>query len=118
MFAYLTVNTFHIVSASYTECITLVSIYIGVKLFIGSKVQCVFCFEICTPEGRRGGRGGSANFIRKHTEPLTQEIPRSLYVYSEVRISSEMVPRTRALKHPFPPPSVHVVPGRRRKHKF
>ena len=24
----------------------------GVELFIGSKVQCMLCFEICTPEGR------------------------------------------------------------------
>ena len=26
-----------------------------VKLFIGSKVQCLFCFDICTTEGRKGG---------------------------------------------------------------
>ena len=28
----------------------------GVELFIGSGVQCLFCFEICTPEGRGGIR--------------------------------------------------------------
>ena len=33
-----------------------------VKLFIGSKVLCVFCFGFCTPEGRGGEKGGSANF--------------------------------------------------------
>ena len=29
----------------------------GVKLFIGSKVQCMLCFEICSPEGRDGEKG-------------------------------------------------------------
>ena len=43
----------------------------GDKLFIGSKVLCEFSFEICTPEGRGGEKGGSANFI---IESLTQEI--------------------------------------------
>ena len=33
----------------------------GVKLFIGSKVQCVFCFEICISEGRGGEKGGGAS---------------------------------------------------------
>ena len=42
--------------------------YTGVKLFIGSKVLCVFCFETCTPEGRGGEEGGSANFETKDTE--------------------------------------------------
>ena len=42
-----------------------------VKVFIGSKVHCLFCFEICTTEGRVGEKGGSANFKTKHTEPLT-----------------------------------------------
>ena len=31
----------------------------GVKLFIGSKVPCMFCVEICTPEGRGGEKEGS-----------------------------------------------------------
>ena len=44
----------------------------GVKLFIGSKVGCMFYLEICTTEGRGGGKGGIANFKTKHTEPLTQ----------------------------------------------
>ena len=43
-------------------------------LFMGSKVQCMFCFEICTPEGSWGENGGSANFEMQHTEPFTQEI--------------------------------------------
>ena len=30
----------------------------GVKIFIGSKVLCVFCFKICTPEGRGEKREG------------------------------------------------------------
>ena len=46
----------------------------GVWLFIGSKVLCVFCFEICTPEVRGGEKGGSANFKTKRTEPFIQEI--------------------------------------------
>ena len=40
----------------------------------------MFCFEICTPEGRGGDKGGSANFKTKHTEPLTQEMPSALYM--------------------------------------
>ena len=36
----------------------------GVKLFIGSKVPCVFCFEICTTEGR-GGKGRECIFQNK-----------------------------------------------------
>ena len=39
----------------------------GVELILGSKVQCLFCFEICTTEGREGEKGGSANFKTKHT---------------------------------------------------
>ena len=31
------------------------------------KVMCLFCFEIFTPEGRAGVKGGSANFKTKHT---------------------------------------------------
>ena len=37
-------------------------------------VQCMFCFETCSPEGRGGGKGGNANFKTKHTDPLTSEI--------------------------------------------
>ena len=33
----------------------------------------MFCFEICTPEGRRGEKGGSANSKTKHTVLLTSE---------------------------------------------
>ena len=39
---------------------------------VGSKVQCRFCFENCTQEGRRGEKGGIANFKKQHTEPLTR----------------------------------------------
>ena len=48
-------------------------------------VLCMFSFEICTPEGRGGERGGSANIKTKHTEPLTQEIPSALYCTPEGR---------------------------------
>ena len=44
-----------------------------------SKVQCLFWSDNCTPEGRGGEKGGSANFQTKHTEPLTPEIPSALY---------------------------------------
>ena len=57
----------------------------GVKLFLGSKVLCMFCFEICTPEGRGGEKGGSTNFKTKHTEPFTQEIPSALHCTPEGR---------------------------------
>ena len=56
--------------------------YMGLMLFIGSKVPCLFCFEIFTPEGKGGEKGGSANFKTKHTECLTQEIPSALYQVS------------------------------------
>ena len=46
----------------------------------------MFCFEICTPEGRGGERGGNANFKSKHTEPLVQEIPSALYSSFGVRV--------------------------------
>ena len=38
------------------------SVLIGVNLFIGLKVLCMFCFKFCAPEGRREEKGGSANF--------------------------------------------------------
>ena len=38
------------------------STYTGDKLFIVSIVLCMFCFEICTPGGRGGDKGGNANF--------------------------------------------------------
>ena len=51
----------------------------AVELIIGSKVQCVFCFEICPTEGSWGEKEGSANFKIKHTEPLTQGLTPPLY---------------------------------------
>ena len=41
----------------------------GVNLILGSKVQCLFCFETSTTEGREGEEGGSANF-KKSTQDL------------------------------------------------
>ena len=43
------------------------------------KFQCLFRFEICTPEGRGGEKGGSANFKTKHTEPFIPEYPAPVY---------------------------------------
>ena len=43
------------------------------KLFTGSKVPFMLCFDIRTGEGR-GGEKGNANVITKHREPSTQEI--------------------------------------------
>ena len=54
-----------------------------VKLYFGSMVPCKFCFEICSPEGRGGEKGGRENFKTKHTEPLTQEILSALYCTTE-----------------------------------
>ena len=45
----------------------------------------MFCFEICTSEGRGGEKGGNANLKTKHTEPFTQEIPSALYCTPEGR---------------------------------
>ena len=45
-------------------------LYTGVELILGSKVLCLFCFEICTAEGRGGEKGGS-DFKTKHAEPFT-----------------------------------------------
>ena len=39
--------------------------YTGVMVFIGSKVQCLFCFETSTKEGRGEEMGGSGNFKNK-----------------------------------------------------
>ena len=41
-------------------------VYRGVKLFIGSKDQCIFSFEIGTPEGRGREMGGNSNFKTKY----------------------------------------------------
>ena len=40
------------------------------QVIIGPKVLCMFLFEICTPEGRGGEKGGNANFKTKHTVNL------------------------------------------------
>ena len=50
------------------------------KLLIGSKVPCLFCFEIGTSEGKGGEKEGNPNFKTKHTEPLTQEIFSALFI--------------------------------------
>ena len=36
--------------------------YTGGQEFMGSKVQCLFCSESCTTEGRGGEKWGCANF--------------------------------------------------------
>ena len=53
--------------------------FTGVEVFIGSKVQCLFCFETYTTKGRGEEKGGSANCRTKHPQPLTHDIPRPLY---------------------------------------
>ena len=60
-----------------------VSMYRDQVIYWGNgSVLDVICFEICTPEGRGGEKGGIANFKTKHTEPLTQEItPHSIKKY-------------------------------------
>ena len=63
--------------------------FTGVELIIGSKVLCMLCFEICTPEGRGGEKGGSVNFKAKHTEPLTQEIPVYIRINKVVKPHNE-----------------------------
>ena len=55
----------------------------GVEVFLGSSVQCPFCFKTCTTEGRGGEKGGSPNFKTRRTEHLTHEIPRALYLREE-----------------------------------
>ena len=47
-----------------------------------SKVQCMLCLENCNTEGRGGGKGESANFKTKHTEPLTTELISSPYHFA------------------------------------
>ena len=39
--------------------------YTGMEFFLGSKVQCLFCFETSTTEGRGEEMGGSGNFSNK-----------------------------------------------------
>ena len=53
-------------------CNILALLHTGVEVFIGSKVQCLLCFETCAADWRGG---------EKHTEPLTQEMPRPLYTW-------------------------------------
>ena len=60
----------------------------GGKLFIGSKVPCMFCLDIYTPEGR--GENTEGNFKKKHTESLTQEITWPLHVLAySLQVSCE-----------------------------
>ena len=40
------------------ENVLLKVYYTGVKLFVGSKVPCMFCFEICIAEGEGEKREG------------------------------------------------------------
>ena len=47
------------------------SLFTGVELILRSKL---FCFEICTPEGRGGEKGGNANFKMKHTKNFDPRI--------------------------------------------
>ena len=44
-------------------------LHTGVKTFLMNKVKCVFCFEICTPEGRGGDKGENDTF-KKSTQNL------------------------------------------------
>ena len=46
----------------------------GVLVVMRSKVLCLFCFEIYTLDGRGGEKGQSANFKKKQTAPLNQEV--------------------------------------------
>ena len=64
----------------------------GVEVLIGSKDQCLFCFETCTIEGRGGEKGGSANSRTKHTEPLTQGL------ISPLNMASCSLPVTKGLE--------------------
>ena len=47
----------------------------GSSYLLGQRFsECMFCFEICTPNGSGVEKVGHANFKTKHTEHLTQEI--------------------------------------------
>ena len=46
----------------------------GVSKILGSKVQCMFCFETSTTEGRGGEKGGSANSRDKTHRTLDTRI--------------------------------------------
>ena len=49
-----------------------------VELYIRSKVQRMFCFKICIPEGGEEEKRGSANLKIKQEEPLNPEITPTL----------------------------------------
>ena len=67
---------------------------------LGSKVQCVFCLETSTTEGRGEEKGGSANARTKHTEPLTQGFCSPLYVWHVYRRPPYVrVPEKKSEKH-------------------
>ena len=59
--------------------------YTGKNILVW-KVLWLFCFEICTPEGRGGEKGGSANFETKHTEPFIPEYFISVYFRMKDRV--------------------------------
>ena len=54
-----------------------------VKLFIGSKVLCVFCFEICTPQGRGEKREGKQIVQNKAHRTKNPRNTLSSVLYSE-----------------------------------
>ena len=74
-----------------------VQLFTPVKYILVWKVLCLFCFEICTTEGRGGEKGGSANFKTKHTEHLTQGLTSAPYsgtrliVYNTSHINNKAI---------------------------
>ena len=77
--------------------------YTVVEVFIGSKVQCLFCFETSTTEGRGEVMGGSGNFKnRAHRtfDPRNYSTPvyNSLLKMSEYLGQTGRLPLTPILK--------------------
>ena len=73
----------------------------GVKLFMMSKVQRVFCFENCTTQWRGEEKGGSENFETNHPEPLTSQIiSHPVFEFSVFNLNHSII-RTKQVQYYF-----------------
>jgi len=50
----------------------------GSRYFLGQRFSACFVLKLAPTRGEWGEKGGSANFKKKHSELLTQEIPSAL----------------------------------------
>ena len=81
-------------------CSTNLLRYTPVKNILVWKVLCLFCFEICTPEGRGGEEGGIANFKSKHTEPfIFLPVYKSRYLSRNFNLLTIKIPSVKIISY-------------------